>query len=44
MHMQEKTFSVRTSQPEEIVIITDEVNRALGELTSSDGICTIIVK
>ena len=41
--MKEKTFAVRTSAREEIVIITDEVDRALGELTSSDGICTIIV-
>jgi secondary thiamine-phosphate synthase enzyme len=41
--MNEKTFSVRTSAREQILIITDEVQRALGELTSSDGICTIIV-
>ena len=43
MRMQEKTFTVRTSQREQIVIITDEVNRALGGLTREDGICTIIV-
>jgi len=41
--MKEKTFAVRTSAREEIVIITDEVDRALAELTSGDGICTIIV-
>jgi secondary thiamine-phosphate synthase enzyme len=41
--MNEKTFSVRTSAREQILIITDEVQRALGELTRSDGICTIIV-
>jgi secondary thiamine-phosphate synthase enzyme len=41
--MKEKTFPVRTTKREEIVIITDEVDRALGELTSGDGICTIIV-
>ena len=41
--MKDKTFSVRTSQREQIVIVTDEVQRALGELTSGDGICTIVV-
>ena len=41
--MNDKTFSVRTTEREQILIITDEVQRALGELTSSDGICTIIV-
>ncbi len=42
--MNDKTFSVRTTAREQIVIITDEVNRALGELTrGGDGICTIIV-
>ena len=41
--MNEKTFSVRTSACEQILIITDEVNRALGELTRDDGVCTIIV-
>jgi len=41
--MKEKTFAVRTSAREQILIITDEVDRALGELTSSDGICTVIV-
>ena len=43
MRMQEKTFTVRTSAREEIVIITDEVNRALGELTGDDGVCTLVV-
>lgn len=41
--MKEKTFSVRTSEREQIVIITDEVQRALSEIASGDGICTIIV-
>ncbi len=41
--MREKSFSVRTSQREQIVMVTDEVQRALGELTSGDGLCTIIV-
>ena len=41
--MQEKTFSVRTREREEILIITDEVQKAVGAMTSGDGICTIIV-
>ncbi len=43
MRMKEKTLSVRTSERLQILIITDDVQRALGELTSSDGICTIVV-
>jgi secondary thiamine-phosphate synthase enzyme len=41
--MQEKTFRVRTSAREQILIITDEVNDALGALTRGDGLCTIVV-
>ncbi|HEX3109690.1 MAG TPA: secondary thiamine-phosphate synthase enzyme YjbQ [Thermoanaerobaculia bacterium] len=41
--MKEKTFSVRTTEREQIVIITDEVQRALSDIASGDGICTIIV-
>ena len=41
--MKEQTFAVRTSAREQIVIITAEVDRVLGQLTSGDGICTIIV-
>ena len=41
--MTSKTFAVRTRAREEIRIITDEVNRVLGELTHGDGLCTIIV-
>src|ERR1051326_6033352 len=41
--MKETTFSVRTHAREEILIITDELQRALGELTSGDGVCTIVV-
>jgi len=41
--MKEQTFAVRTSAREQIVIITAEVDRILGELTSGNGICTIIV-
>jgi len=41
--VKEKTFNVRTRTREDVLIITDEVRRALGELTNGDGICTIIV-
>lgn len=41
--MRESTFSVRTTEREQIVLITAEVNRALGELTHEEGICTLIV-
>jgi secondary thiamine-phosphate synthase enzyme len=41
--MRESTFSVHTTAREQIVLITDEVQRAIGELTCGDGICTIIV-
>ena len=40
--MREKTFTVPTTAHEQIVIITDNVQRALGELTDGDGICTIV--
>jgi secondary thiamine-phosphate synthase enzyme len=40
--MQDRTFSIRTAAREQIVIITSQVQRALGELTSGDGICTIV--
>jgi secondary thiamine-phosphate synthase enzyme len=41
--MKEKTISVRTSEREQIRIITREVDDALGDLTRGDGLCTIIV-
>src|SRR5882672_12874454 len=41
--MRDKTFAVRTTAREQILIITDEVQRALGELNSGDGVATIIV-
>lgn len=41
--MKEKTFSVRTTEREQIVVITDEVQRALSDVASGDGICTIVV-
>lgn len=40
--MREKTFSIRTTAREQIVIITDQVQRALGELTDGDGLCTLV--
>ena len=40
--MREKTIAVRTNAREEIRIITAELQRALSELTSGDGICTIV--
>jgi secondary thiamine-phosphate synthase enzyme len=40
--VREKSFSVRTTAREQIVIITDQVQDALGELTDGDGICTVV--
>ena len=41
--MKEVTFPVRTSEREQIVIITREINDALSGLTTGDGVCTIVV-
>ena len=41
--MQETPFHVRTTEREQIRIITREVNEALSSLTKGDGICTIVV-
>jgi secondary thiamine-phosphate synthase enzyme len=41
--MQERTFRVRTSEREQILIVTDEVNDTLSALTGGDGVCTIVV-
>ena len=41
--MQDSTFTVRTTAREQIVIVTDEVNRALGAIAKGDGLCTIVV-
>jgi secondary thiamine-phosphate synthase enzyme len=41
--MKEKTITVHTSAREQILIITDQVQRALAELTSGDGVCTVVV-
>ena len=41
--MREQTFRVRTSEREQILIVTREVNAALQSLDASEGICTIVV-
>ncbi|HEX3577461.1 MAG TPA: secondary thiamine-phosphate synthase enzyme YjbQ [Thermoanaerobaculia bacterium] len=41
--MREETFSVRTTAREQILIITADVQRALGAMTKGDGIATIVV-
>ncbi|HYC62320.1 MAG TPA: secondary thiamine-phosphate synthase enzyme YjbQ [Thermoanaerobaculia bacterium] len=41
--VKETSFRVRSSEREQIVIVTKEVDRALSSLTSGDGICTIVV-
>ena len=41
--MKETTFRVRTSEREQIVIITSEVDQALKSLGAAEGICTIVV-
>ena len=41
--MREQTFRVRTSEREQILIVTREVNAALQALEASEGICTIVV-
>ncbi|HUP50761.1 MAG TPA: secondary thiamine-phosphate synthase enzyme YjbQ [Thermoanaerobaculia bacterium] len=40
--MKDRTFSVRTAEREQILLITSQVEKALGELTSGEGICTIV--
>jgi secondary thiamine-phosphate synthase enzyme len=41
--MKEQTFAVRTAERGQIVLVTAQVQRALGQMTDGDGICTIIV-
>jgi secondary thiamine-phosphate synthase enzyme len=41
--LRDQTFPVRTSAREQILLITDEVQHALGALTNGDGIATIVV-
>lgn len=40
--MKDKTFNVRTTAREQILLITGEVERALGGLSDGEGICTIV--
>ena len=41
--MRETTFRVRTTEREQILIVTREVNEALASLDADEGICTIVV-
>jgi secondary thiamine-phosphate synthase enzyme len=41
--MQERSFRVRTTEREQIVIVTRQVDEALASMTDADGICTIVV-
>lgn len=41
--VKETTFRVRTSEREQIVIVTAEVNEALRSLGATEGICTVVV-
>ena len=40
--MEEATIRIRTTAREEVLIVTEELQRALTKLTSGDGICTIV--
>ena len=41
--MREETFTVKTSAREQILLITEQAQRALRRLTDADGIATLIV-
>ena len=41
--MRETTFRVRTTEREQIVIVTGEVDAALAALGATEGVCTIVV-
>ena len=41
--MKETTFRVRTTEREQILIITRQVNESLGALAAGEGICTVVV-
>jgi secondary thiamine-phosphate synthase enzyme len=41
--MRETTFRVRTTEREQIVIVTREVDAALAGLGATEGVCTIVV-
>lgn len=40
--MKEQTFTLRTRDREQILIITEQVQKALCALTDGDGICTVV--
>ncbi len=40
--LNERTFSIRTRERQQILLMTSEVQLAVGEMTSGDGICTIV--
>lgn len=40
--MKEQTFTVRTRDREQILIITDQVQKVLRGLTDGEGICTVV--
>ena len=42
LQMREQTITVRTTQREQILLITNEVQNALAGLTDADAICTIV--
>jgi secondary thiamine-phosphate synthase enzyme len=41
--MHETTITVRTTAHTQILLITNEVQRALASMTTGDGVCTIVV-
>jgi secondary thiamine-phosphate synthase enzyme len=41
--VQETSFRVRTSEREQILIVTREVDQALSAIATGDGICTVVV-
>ena len=40
--MKEQTITIRTSEREQILLITDQIQKALAGLTNADGIATIV--
>jgi len=40
--MKEAIIEIRTSKREEILLVTGEVDAALGDLTKGDGLCTLL--
>ena len=40
--MEEKTIFIRSTEREQILLITQQVQQALGDLTKADGVCLIV--